>query len=71
MATEEGGEVVPLDIVVGSATEELEAKFSKARAYAQRLGTTTASSPRGHIFINGKYYMADDVCRAFWHHRED
>jgi UDP-glucose:glycoprotein glucosyltransferase len=62
MATEEGKEAVPFDVVVGSATEELEAKISKARAYAQRLGTTSASSPRGHIFINGKYYPDDDVC---------
>ena len=59
--TKEGGEVVPFDIVVGSATEELEARFTKARAYARRLGTTITSSPRGHIFINGKYYASDDV----------
>ena len=30
---------------------------SARRAYAQRLGTDNASSPRGHIFISGKYYV--------------
>jgi hypothetical protein len=57
----EEGEVVRFDSVVGSATEELEAKFSKARAYARRLGTTIASSPSGHTFINGKYYSLNNV----------
>jgi UDP-glucose:glycoprotein glucosyltransferase len=59
-------EVVSFESVLGSATDELETRFSKARMYAQRLGTTAASSPDGHIFINGKYHVANDVCgRAF------
>jgi UDP-glucose:glycoprotein glucosyltransferase len=54
------------ETVLGSATDELETWFSKARMYAQRLGTTAASSPDGHIFINGKYHVVNDVCcRAF------
>jgi hypothetical protein len=55
-------EAMPFNSVVGSATDELETRLSKARIYAQRLGTTTASSPDGHIFINGKYHVANDVC---------
>ena len=59
-------EAMSFERVLGSATEELETRFSKARTYAQRLGTTAASSPDGHIFINGKYHVANDVCcRAF------
>jgi hypothetical protein len=55
-------EVVSFESVLGSATDELETRFSKARMYAQRLATTAASSPDGHIFINGKYHVANDVC---------
>lgn len=58
-------EAMSFDSVVGSATDEIETMFSKARNYAQRLGTTAASSPDGHIFINGKYHGFNDVgCRA-------
>jgi UDP-glucose:glycoprotein glucosyltransferase len=59
----EGGEVMTFDSVVSGTTDEVETKLSKARTYAQRLDTTVTSSPEGHIFINGKYYVADDVCR--------
>lgn len=55
-------EAISFESVLGSATDELETKLSKARLYAQRLGTTAASSPEGHIFINGKYHVANDVC---------
>lgn len=55
-------EAMSFESVLGSATDELETRLSKARVYAQRLGTTTASSPDGHIFINGKYHVANDVC---------
>jgi UDP-glucose:glycoprotein glucosyltransferase len=55
-------EVMSFESVLGSATDELQTKFSKARLYAQRLGTTAASAPDGHIFINGKYHVANDVC---------
>lgn len=59
-------EAMSFEGVLDNATEELETTFSKARMYAQRLGTTAASSPDGHIFINGKYHIANDVCyRAF------
>jgi UDP-glucose:glycoprotein glucosyltransferase len=59
-------EAMSFERVLGSATEELETRFSKARMYAQRLGTTATSSPDGHIFINGKYHVVNDVCcRAF------
>ncbi len=65
-ATRREEEAMSFDSVLGSATDELEASFLKARMYAQRLGTTVASSPDGHIFINGKYHVANDVrCRAF------
>ena len=61
---EEGA--MSFESVLGSATDELETVFSKARTYAKRLGTTAASSPDGHIFINGRYHVANDVCcRAF------
>ena len=55
-------EAMSFESVLGSPTDELETRFSKAWMYAQRLGTTTASSPDGHIFINGKYHVANDVC---------
>jgi len=58
----DGGEVMTFDSVVSGITDEVETKLSKARTYAQRLGTTVTSSPEGHIFINGKYHVADDVC---------
>ncbi len=50
------------DALVGGTSEDLEARISKARAYAQRLGTDAASSLNGHTFINGKYSALDDVC---------
>jgi hypothetical protein len=59
-------ETVSFESVLGNATDQLETKLSKARLYVQRLGTTAASSLEGHIFINGKYHVANDVCcRAF------
>jgi UDP-glucose:glycoprotein glucosyltransferase len=59
-------EAMSFESVLDSVTDERETRFSKARMYAQRLGTTAASAPDGHIFINGKYHVANDVCcRAF------
>lgn len=55
-------EAMSFESIFGNATDEVETKLSKARLYAQRLGTTAASSPEGHIFINGKYHVANDVC---------
>ena len=55
-------EAMTFDSVINSATDEFETRISKARIYAQRLDTTSASSPDGHIFINGKYHVANDVC---------
>jgi hypothetical protein len=43
--TKEGREATPFDNVVGSATDELETKFSKARTYARRLGATLPHRP--------------------------
>ena len=56
------GEAMSFDALVGGTSEILEARISKARAYAQRLGTDVASSSTGHTFINGKYFALDDVC---------
>ena len=58
----DGGEAIPFESVLGSATDDVEMKLLKARTYAERLGTTTSSSPEGHVFINGKYHVLDDVC---------
>jgi len=58
------GEAMSFEALVGGTSEDFEARISKARAYAQRLGTDAASSPNGHTFINGKYYALDDVCPA-------
>jgi len=44
-----------------NGSEESEAKIVKARTYARRLGTTSASAPQGHAFLNGKHYELDDV----------
>jgi hypothetical protein len=54
-------EAMSFGSVVSSTTDEFEMRLSKARIYAQRLDTTAASSPDGHIFINGKYHVANDV----------
>lgn len=51
-----------VDTRASTSFEDFEARISKARAYAQRLGTDTASSPNSYIFINGKHYAPDDVC---------
>jgi len=64
--TKQGGQATTFDDVIGSASDELETKLSKAQMYAERLGTTVASSPDGHIFINGKYYVVDGVRRHDW-----
>ena len=58
------GEAMSFDALIGGTSEVFEARTRKARAYAQRLGTDTASSPNGHTFINGKYYALDDVRRT-------
>lgn len=58
----DGGERIPFENILGSATDDVEMKLLKARTYAERLGTTTSSSPEGHVFINGKYHVLDDVC---------
>jgi hypothetical protein len=58
----EGGEPISFHTLTSETSEVFEERISKARAYARRLGTDNASSPRGHLFINGKYYVIDDVC---------
>ena len=59
------GDAMSFDSLAGDASEVFEAKISKARAYAQRLGTDATSSPNGHTFINGKHYVLDDVRPTF------
>ncbi|KAG6848662.1 hypothetical protein H0H93_015060, partial [Arthromyces matolae] len=48
------------DILAGKAANP--APLDKIAAYSQRLDTTSASSPAGHAFFNGKYikYSDDD-----------
>jgi UDP-glucose:glycoprotein glucosyltransferase len=58
----DGGEAMPYEDVLESAADDIERKLLKARTYAERLSTTTTSSPEGHVFINGKYHILDDVC---------
>jgi len=58
----DGGEAMPFKNILGNATDDVETKLLKARTYAERLSTTTTSSPEGHVIINGKYYVLDDVC---------
>ena len=58
---QEGGEPISFDALVSGSSDVFEERISKARAYAQRLGTDNASSAKGHIFINGKYYVINDV----------
>ncbi|KAF4586958.1 hypothetical protein EYR40_010976 [Pleurotus pulmonarius] len=43
-----------------SPEAELDDSLTKAQHYAQRLGTTLASSEGGHAFINGKHFNLDD-----------
>jgi hypothetical protein len=61
---QEGGEPISFDALVSGSSEVFEERISKARAYARRLGTDNASSHKGHLFINGKYYVIDDVRSA-------
>jgi UDP-glucose:glycoprotein glucosyltransferase len=61
---QEGGEPMSFDALTSGSSEVFEERISKARAYARRLGIDNASSPKGHLFINGKYYVIDDVCSA-------
>ena len=49
------------DALVGGSSEVFKERISKIRVYVQRLGTDNMSSPKGHLFINGKYYVIDDV----------
>ena len=42
-------------------TSESSVNLGNVRAYAERLGTTLASAPRGHTFLNGKHFDMDDV----------
>ncbi|KAF8268079.1 UDP-glucose:Glycoprotein glucosyltransferase-domain-containing protein [Lactarius quietus] len=58
------GEPMSFDAVIGGTSEVFEVRINKARAYAHRLGTDTASSPNGHIFINGKYFALEDVYKG-------
>ncbi|KAF9495097.1 glycosyltransferase family 24 protein [Pleurotus eryngii] len=43
-----------------SPEAESDESLTKAKHYAQRLGTTLASSEGGHAFINGKHFNLDD-----------
>lgn len=36
--------------------------FDKIAAYTERLDTTSATSPLGHAFFNGKHLDMGDVC---------
>ncbi|KAI0042052.1 glycosyltransferase family 24 protein [Auriscalpium vulgare] len=53
----DGGVALDFDAVVDS---EVDTRLEKARAYASRLGLA-ASGTRGHVFINGQYYVLDDT----------
>ncbi|KAI9428795.1 hypothetical protein H4582DRAFT_2159566 [Lactarius indigo] len=55
-----GGEELSFDVLAGHTSEFFEVRINKARAYAQRRGTDVASSPNGHTFISGKYYVLND-----------
>ena len=56
------GKAMSLNALTGGTSEVFEARVSKARLCAQRLGADTASSPNGHTSIDGMYYALDDVC---------
>lgn len=47
-----------LNLEEGLAVDE---RLSKARDYATRLDSTLASSLTGHVFVNGKHFLLDDV----------
>lgn len=49
---------VPFEAVMNSAAEEA---IQRAAKYAARLGTTKASFPAGHAFINGKHFDFTEV----------
>jgi UDP-glucose:glycoprotein glucosyltransferase len=58
---QEGGEPMSFDALGNGSSEVFEERINKARAYARRPGTDSASSLNGRLFINGKYYVIDDV----------
>ncbi|KAN0126165.1 glycosyltransferase family 24 protein [Lactarius tabidus] len=56
---QEGSKAISFDTLTSGSSEVFEERISKARAYSRRLGTDNASSPNGHLFINGKYCAID------------
>jgi UDP-glucose:glycoprotein glucosyltransferase len=55
---------LPFEDVLGSSDDVLGA----ARAWCERLGATSGSSPSGHGFVNGKHFDMNDVsfaCSAY------
>jgi hypothetical protein len=58
---QEGSKAISFDTLTSGSSEVFEERISKARAYSRRLGTDNASSPNGHLFINGKYCAIDGV----------
>ncbi|KAI0948225.1 hypothetical protein AcW1_009797 [Taiwanofungus camphoratus] len=54
------GVTTNLDSILGGLDRQSGAQLAKVRDYAVRLGTTLASAPQGHAFVNGKYFDLDD-----------
>ena len=40
--------------------------LDRLEAYAERLDATSATSPMGHAFFNGKHFNMNDVCTFFF-----
>ncbi|KAI0063832.1 hypothetical protein BV25DRAFT_1801498 [Artomyces pyxidatus] len=57
----EDGYKADFESVVAGVADGSEQWIEKARAYAQRLGTSSTSAPNGHAFLNGQYYVLDDT----------
>lgn len=61
---EEKPEAVVLDLdTIFNGEEDDTAPIDKINAYAERLGSTLATSKQGHAFFNGKHMDVNEVCQ--------
>ena len=52
---------VEFDSILVGVTGDYDDAIEKAEKYAKRLNLDLASSPHGHVFVNGKHFNLDDV----------
>lgn len=50
------------DIVQGKLVPQ--AKLDGIASYVKRMGASLTASPEGHVFLNGRHFDMNEVCRA-------